>query len=115
MPQTGQSPDSITDITAVGDIASAVAAVSDKGVVIGASSTAAVRMDAQFGERHIRQIDALNVFGLPVVTPTGVNRGGDIVGIYVGSDNQPHGFLIHHGTAKDIGTLGGPSAHANAI
>ena len=49
------------------------------------------------------------------LSPTGVNRSGDIVGIYVGSDDQPHGFLIHHGTAQDIGTLGGSSAVANAI
>jgi probable HAF family extracellular repeat protein len=106
----------VTDITAVSDIASAVAAVSDNGVVIGASSTAAAfEWTPNSANGTSGKLTQLNFFGLPVVTPTGVNRGGDIVGIYAGSDNQPHGFLIHHGTAKDIGTLGGPSAHANAI
>ena len=72
-------------------------------------------MDPRIPRRHIRQIDQLKVFGSPVVVPTGVNARGDIVGVYLGSDNQPHGFLIHHGEAQDIGTLGGSSAVANAI
>ena len=49
----------VTDITAVGDIASAVAAVSDKGRRHRRlEHRGSIRMDAQFGERHIRQIDA---------------------------------------------------------
>ena len=69
------------------------------------------------GTRHETpgHLTSLEVFGSPVVIPTGVNARGDVVGVYLGTDDQPHGFLNHHGEAQDIGTLGGSSAVANAI
>jgi len=62
----------VTDITAVSDIASAVAAVSDKGVVIGASSTAAAfEWTPNSANGTSGKLTQLNVFGSPVVIPTG--------------------------------------------
>ena len=107
---------SITDIAAVGDIASAVVGLSDAGIVIGVSeSTPAFEWTPGPRDDTSGRLTSVEVFGSPVVVPTGVNARGDVVGVYLGVDDQPHGFLIHHGEAQDIGTLGGSSAMANAI
>ena len=116
MPKSKSPVYSITDIAAVGDIASAVVALSDTGIVVGVSeSTPAFEWTPEPATTHPADLTSLKVFGSPVVIPAGVNARGDVVGVYVGTDDQPHGFLIHHGEAQDIGTLGGSSAEANAI
>ncbi len=116
MPESKSPVYSITDIAAVGDIASAVVALSDTGIVVGVSgSTPAFEWTPRTRDETSGGLTSLKVFGSPVVIPAGVNARGDVVGVYLGTDDQLHGFLIHHGEAQDIGTLGGSSAVANAI
>lgn len=106
----------ITDIGAMGDIATATVALSDSGIVVGASdATPAFEWIPRGESGTVGHARPLNVFNSPFVNPTGVNARGEIVGVYATEDGQPHGFLLRHGKAIDIGTLGGPTAVANAI
>ncbi|HTI81659.1 MAG TPA: DUF3466 family protein [Acetobacteraceae bacterium] len=112
----GLSVYTVTDIGPMGDIPTAVVSLGDNGVVVGVSQeTPAFQWVPTKSNGTVGHATPLDVFGSPFVFPAGVNARGDIVGTYVTEDGQPHGFMIHNGKAKDIGTLGGPSSVANAI
>ena len=106
----------VTDIASVGDIASAEVTLSDNGTVVGSSDVApAFEWSPHHAGRISGGLTNLDVFGSPVVVPTGVDARGDIVGLYLGPDGGPRAFLLNHGHARDLGTLGGATAVADAI
>jgi chitinase len=106
----------VTDIGPVGDIANATVALGDSGIVVGVSdTTAGFEWIPQRPNGTIGHTVSVQVLGSPFAAPTGVNARGDIVGVFAAEDGQPHAFLIHNGKATDTGTLGGPSAVADAI
>jgi probable HAF family extracellular repeat protein len=106
----------VTDIGPVGDIATASVWLGDSGLVVGASQgTPAFEWMPTSSNGTTGHATPLDVFGSPVVIPSGVNARGDIAGTYLAEDGHAHGFLVHNGQAHDIGTLGGPSSVADAI
>lgn len=106
----------VTDIGPVGDIETATVWLGDSGLVVGSSQgTPAFEWVPTSSNGTTGHATPLDVFGSPVVIPSGVNAKGDIAGTYLTEDGHAHGFLIHNGQAHDIGTLGGPSSVADAI